>query len=104
MAEYDYRGLEDFRSHIYQMDQYHYNDYSLQPRPCHNIAFMLEGRARFTENEKVIELKGHDTALSGLEIRTSNFIRCISIFPGKTILCEIENSAYRSWPDRIPIY
>ena len=60
MAEYDYRGLEDFRSHIYQMDQYQYNDYSLQPRPCHNIAFMLEGRARFTENEKVIELKENE--------------------------------------------
>ena len=53
MAEYDHRGLEDFRSNIYQMERYHYNDYSLQPRPCHNIAFMLEGRARFTENEEI---------------------------------------------------
>lgn len=105
MAEYNHRGLEDFRSNIYQFDRYHYNDYLLQPRPCHNIAVMLEGRARFTEDGAVTELGKtklflfpgrHGIALSGLETPILNFIRCILIFPGKTILCAIKNLKCKS--------
>ena len=60
MAAYNHRALEDFRSNIYQLNRYHYNDYSMKPRPCHNIAIMLEGSARFVENKIVTELQENE--------------------------------------------
>ena len=35
-------------------------DYSTSPRPCHNIAFMLEGEALIEINAKTIQLKAGD--------------------------------------------
>ena len=35
-------------------------DYSTQPRPCHNLAFMLEGEALVEANEEIIRLKAGD--------------------------------------------
>ena len=35
-------------------------DYSTQPRPCHNLAFMLEGEALVESNEEIIRLKAGD--------------------------------------------